>query len=81
MDNQNTELKTDLFEDLSDEQLQTVVGGAGTVSSTGQGLVSGAGQTLGIGLQGLLNGLSAFNNSENGYLANTIAPILNQVSA
>lgn len=73
------ELETNLFEDLSNAEMETVAGGTGTLSSTTEGLVSGAGQTVGLTLQGLLNGLSAFNNSENGFLGNATAPTLGQL--
>ena len=79
--NNQTELKTNLFEDLSDAEMETVAGGTGEVSSTAEGLVSGVGQTVGVGLQYVLNGASALNNSENGFLGNATAPTLNQVPA
>ncbi len=75
------ELETNLFEDLSDAEMETVAGGTGTVSSTTEGLVSGTGQTVGLTLQYLIYGVGALNNSENGFLANATTPTLNQVPA
>jgi len=75
------DLQTNLFEELSDADLMAVVGGAGTVSSTAEGLTSAAGQTIGIALQGVLDAGTAANGSLDGYLGNTTKPTLDQVPA
>ena len=53
--------------------------GGGEVSQTVGGVVSGTGQTLGLTLQYVTNGISGLNDSEYGLLGNVTAPTLNEV--
>ena len=79
MANQIVELQSDLFQELSDADSTSVVGGTGTVSSTVQGLTGGGGQTVGLVLQGGLGALTAANESLNGFLGNSTKPITDQI--
>ncbi len=56
MTNQNAELKTNLFEDLNDEQLETVVGGA-----VGQG---GGSLGTGVSAQQVTSGVLTAGNKD-----------------